>query len=135
LVAGRNVQVLRVPITLDSMPYPSVCRTARSATLPLGSIVTSTTTSPWMPWGRTERSGAGLGENVVSAIWMEPEPQESDPLLESGLADAGEETLGEGAASVTVRCGNGGKWMGAGAVVEATTVGPDTRRGGILVCG
>ena len=111
MVAGRNVQVLRVPITLDSMPYPSVCRTARSATLPLGSMVTSTTTSPWTPWGRTDRSGAGLGEYVVSAIWIDPEPHESEPLLESGIAAAGEETLGEGvgAASVTVRCGKGGK--------------------------
>src|ERR1700733_5050884 len=108
LVAGRNVQVLRVPITLDSMPYPSVCRTARSATLPLGSMVTSTTTSPWTPWGNADRSGAGLGEYVVSAIWIEPEPQESEPLLESGIAAAGEEILGEGAASVTVRCGKGG---------------------------
>ena len=39
--------------------------------------------------------------------------KESDPLLESGTADAGEETLGEGAASVTVRCGNGGGWTAA----------------------
>ena len=73
----------------------------------------------------------------MSAIWIDPEPQESEPLLESGIAAAGEETLGEGAgaASVTVRCGRGGKWMAAGAAVVATRVGPETRCGLTLVCG
>src|SRR5271168_3240081 len=93
LVAGRKVQVFNVPITLDSMPYPSVWRTARSATFPVGSMVTSTTTSPWTPWGSADRSGAGLGEKVVRAICIEPEPNESEPRLESGISDAGEETL------------------------------------------
>ena len=72
----------------------------------------------------------------MSAIWIEPEPQESEPLVESGIAAAGEETLGEGpgAASVTVRCGRGGKWRASGDAVLARRVGPETRCGLILVC-
>lgn len=74
---------------------------------------------------------------MVSAICIDPEPQESEPLVESGMAAAGEEALGEGegAASVTVRCGRGGKWMASGAAVLARRVGPETRLGLILVCG
>jgi len=72
---------------------------------------------------------------VVSAICSEPEPQESDPVVESGVADAGEERFGEGAVSVTVRCGSGGRWTAGGCVVEANSFGEgifsgaDTGRG------
>ena len=75
----------------------------------------------------------------MRAICIEPEPKESEPLLESGIADAGEETLGEGAASVTVRCGNGGRWTVSGdafATVGTEVMGgPATAFGFTLGCG
>ena len=59
--------------------------------------------------------------------------------LESGTADAGEETLGEGAASVTVRCGNGGKWTVSGDALATVSTGvmggPETAFGFTLLCG
>jgi hypothetical protein len=60
---------------------------------------------------------------------MEPDPQESEPLVESGAAEGGEATLGEADVSVTVRCGNGGKWIVEDA--EAKTDGdcPETALG------
>ena len=73
----------------------------------------------------------------MRAIWIEPEPQESEPLVESGVAASGAEALGEGAASVMVRCGRGGIWMAGGGGVEAWMVGEgicgETARGLILV--
>ena len=76
---------------------------------------------------------------MVRAICMEPEPQESEPALESGTADAGEDAFGEGAASVTVRCGRGGSWTAAVVAAETTGTGviwgAETALGLILVCG
>jgi hypothetical protein len=60
---------------------------------------------------------------------MEPDPQESEPLVESGIAEAGEEALGDGAASVTVRCGTGGRWIAFDEAVEARSAGAETGRG------
>src|SRR5450432_2747365 len=47
-------------------------------------MVTSRTTSPWVPCGSCDRSGRGLGEYVVRAIWISPEPHESLPELVLG---------------------------------------------------
>ena len=51
---------------------------------------------------------------MVRAIWIEPSPQESEPVVESGVAEVGAIVVGEGRASVTVRCGTGGGWTAAG---------------------
>jgi hypothetical protein len=77
---------------------------------------------------------------VVRAIWIEPDPHESEPVVESGVADAGADTFGEGAASVTVRCGSGGGWTAAGSGVvgrgvgEGVISGAATGRGLIFFC-
>lgn len=66
---------------------------------------------------------------------MEPDPHESEPLVESGEAEGGEETLGEGAVSVTVRCGDGGAWRVEEADATMVDGRSETVFGLALLCG
>ena len=54
---------------------------------------------------------------MVRAISIDPEPQEPEPLLESGTADAGAEAFGEGTVGI------GGSWMAGGVDEEASREG------------
>ena len=78
-----------------------VVPTAR-ATWPVGSMVTSSTTSPWVPCGSRERSGFGLGEKVVKAIRMSSVPKASfAPALLSPAVGVETAAAGAGLGGVT----------------------------------
>ena len=92
-------------MTVSSMPWPRPLAILMSAIFPAVSMTTSRMTSPFVPRGRTERSGLGVGKKLARAMSMFPAPRESAPVGESGFGLAGELVLGEAVWVSSLRMG------------------------------